>query len=203
MRCGQCGNAIPDWANGVCYTCGRIEKEQQRFGSRRQARTRSRKRGTSSNRAPRPARDLGTDKIGVSRVEQRKGINRLLRDIYGKTQLLSDILYAGGFTRDQVTQLRDERLTIFLMAVAQRWCAWIRTALPEKAAYVLIRQYALQGWPVPPLKQLGEEVGLTAFRVSRLRQTGLTEIRRRPNQLELERLVCEAAHNALPAEAGG
>ena len=43
MRCTGCGNELPDWANGVCYVCGRIRREEKRFGAhpgvRKQARS--------------------------------------------------------------------------------------------------------------------------------------------------------------------
>lgn len=33
--CPTCGNQIPEWANGVCYTCTRNKREQKRYGKRR------------------------------------------------------------------------------------------------------------------------------------------------------------------------
>lgn len=42
MRCSGCGNEVPGWANGVCYVCGRIEREEKRFGARPSARKRTR-----------------------------------------------------------------------------------------------------------------------------------------------------------------
>ncbi len=32
MRCTECGNEIPTWANGICYVCGRIRGEERRYG---------------------------------------------------------------------------------------------------------------------------------------------------------------------------
>lgn len=32
MRCTECGNQIPAWANGICYVCGRISGEERRYG---------------------------------------------------------------------------------------------------------------------------------------------------------------------------
>ena len=41
MRCSGCGNELPAWAGGVCYTCGRIRREEKRFGSHPSARKRA------------------------------------------------------------------------------------------------------------------------------------------------------------------
>lgn len=35
--CPKCGNHIPGWAHGVCYTCERNEQDYQRYGRRRPA----------------------------------------------------------------------------------------------------------------------------------------------------------------------
>ncbi|MCA9930131.1 MAG: RecQ family ATP-dependent DNA helicase [Anaerolineales bacterium] len=35
MICATCGNQIPKWANGICYTCTRNKQEQKRYGKRR------------------------------------------------------------------------------------------------------------------------------------------------------------------------
>jgi hypothetical protein len=32
MRCAGCGNEIAAWANGICYVCGRISREERRYG---------------------------------------------------------------------------------------------------------------------------------------------------------------------------
>jgi len=34
VRCNQCGNAIPSWANSACPVCARIEQEHVRYGDR-------------------------------------------------------------------------------------------------------------------------------------------------------------------------
>jgi hypothetical protein len=200
MRCGKCGNPIPDWASGSCPTCNRIERDRQRYGSRRPAGNQPRKGVSKRTKSPPPGIELARDHIAVSREEQRKGINRFLRDIYGRTRLLSDILCDGGYSAGEVGQLRGERRNIFLIAVAQRWCAWLRAVLREEQAYVLIRRYALQGRPVPSLRELKDDLILSSVSVSQLQQSGLDELRQRPHRLELERLVCEAAQKALPAD---
>ena len=42
MRCDGCGNELPAWANGVCHVCGRIRREERRFGAHPSARKRAR-----------------------------------------------------------------------------------------------------------------------------------------------------------------
>ncbi len=56
MRCSGCGNEIPDWAGGVCYTCGRIHREEKRFGAHPSARKRARMTPATPAARPRSVR---------------------------------------------------------------------------------------------------------------------------------------------------
>jgi hypothetical protein len=49
MRCSGCGNELPDWANGVCYVCGRIRREEKRFGAHPSARKQARSTPTPAS----------------------------------------------------------------------------------------------------------------------------------------------------------
>ncbi|MCI0395504.1 MAG: hypothetical protein L0322_11265 [Chloroflexi bacterium] len=49
--CPRCGNQIPEWASGVCYTCLRIEKEEKRYGRRQSRRGSSTPHGKSRERS--------------------------------------------------------------------------------------------------------------------------------------------------------
>lgn len=46
--CPECGNPIPEFAHGVCYTCERNQRDYQRYGRRRPARRKRLVKSTSS-----------------------------------------------------------------------------------------------------------------------------------------------------------
>lgn len=61
MRCPGCGNKIPDWAGGVCYTCGRIRSEERRFGIHPSAHKRARPAPALTRLQPLRAGNAGDD----------------------------------------------------------------------------------------------------------------------------------------------
>ena len=190
MICPHCGNQILEWAGGVCYVCDRIAKEQRRYGRRSKARKRS---------TPMPVPEVtpANPIPPVDRIKQRRGINNLLFDIYGKEHLLSMILAAGGFSPEEISLLRTPYLVPFLDILVESWNDWFSQTLPNIRGPIIFRRYSLDGQARPTLRQLGEKYGLSHERIRQLQRNGVRRLGTKKRKARLEHLVCDAARHVL------
>lgn len=273
MRCSGCGNEIPYWAGGVCYTCGRIRREQKRFGVHPSARKQTRPSSAEPpSPAPKPSgsgggftlppwlvqtesfeppghcpicgQEVPQDKLeehvelhkrlamsrgrprqllqrtqpavgkrstpdspvtpsaeivppGESPQVRRRGINRLLADIYGKKHFLSDILREAGFSQADITRIYEERLRIFLDELLAVWRIAFAGELAAGAWHVLTRSYGLDGIPFAPIERLAQELAISQQGVSEIHIQTLKVLRAPTSRSHLENLTIVVARQQL------
>jgi hypothetical protein len=107
----------------------------------------------------------------------RMGINQFLEDVYGKQQLLSDMLLQEGLSTDKILQLRMGHLPTYLPRVVQAWCAdWHRFFGPP-GIWVVVRHYGLDGRP-PSATEVSHELRITSWEVAHIRQALLNQLGR-------------------------
>lgn len=160
--CPRCGNPIPDWAQGGCPVCRRIEQEKVRFGrggsfpgrsvppsgsqrTRRAKQTRPRIR-------PRPVQSRpdrgfwGRENPGTippgfrARLE---GFNAFLEDVYARPVRISHILAQGGISQEQIAIWRQDALwlLLFMHKLETRLATALTAALPGADAGILSAWY--------------------------------------------------------------
>jgi hypothetical protein len=274
MRCSGCGNEMPAWANGVCYTCGRIQQESKRFGVHSSARRRARQTWTGPaleslgagdggnftlppwlaqavtpalpehcpvcgqdvpqdqleehlqlhkrlssarsrrNRSPKQPPHLSHDRAGIKPRElnaagerpeeapqqiRRRGINRLLADIYGKPWRLSDILCGGGISQTNITYIYEEKLTDFLEVLLGLWRVAFAGELITGGWHILTRSYGLDGVTPDADKDLAQALGLSESGVTQTRQLVLRVLRAPASRRCLEELTVTVARQKSQA----
>jgi len=219
MRCTQCGNEIPTWANGICYVCGRISREERRYGrhiagyaqahqqpddglpapppaQRRTRKTRSAKRPPPDT----PARALGEQPAPWSPQQQRccrEGINRLLAAIYEGPHFLSQILRDGGLDATAISALGQCHLVAFLQDTVQGWNADFTWSLPAPEWSVLVRLYSLDGGPPRTLVEVAHELRLSPGSVQPLEKNAISHLREHRMNNRLESTIVCAARRCL------
>jgi hypothetical protein len=128
---------------------------------------------------------------------QLDGINDLLDQVYGSSQLLGTALVQCGLSEGQVVRLSTQYLEPFLETLLDRWCPWFLDDLPYIRGRVLIRRYALDGRPAATLQELGDDHGLSRERVRQLEESALSLLRSRERRAELDMMACQAAKEVL------
>jgi hypothetical protein len=128
---------------------------------------------------------------------QLDGINDLLDQVYGSSQLLGTALVQCGLSEGQVVRLSTQYLEPFLETLLDRWCLWFLDDLPYIRGRVLIRRYALDGRPAATLQELGDDHGLSRERVRQLEESALSLLRSRERRAELDMMACQAAKEVL------
>ncbi len=269
MRCSECGNQMQPWANGICYTCGRIQYETKRFGAHPSARKRAHQTSTdlppqaqpagggggglflppwltqvepppppdhcpvcgqevpqaqlerhlqihkrlsaargrsarlTSRALPPPHKHPEAEPPSISTAAaepdeaplrtQRRGINRLLADIYGGPRFLSDILRAGGISQADITRIYEERLTDFLDALLAAWRVAFTGELIAGSWYILTRCYGLDGAPGASIPYLAQALNVSEPRVIEIRNLALRVLRAPASRSNLEGLTVAVA----------
>jgi hypothetical protein len=128
---------------------------------------------------------------------QLDGINDLLDQVYGSSQLLGTALVQCGLSEGEVVRLSTQYLQPFLETLLNRWCPWFLDDLPHIRGRVLIRRYALDGRPAATLQELGEDHGLSRERVRQLEESALSMIRSRDRRAKLDAMAYQAAKEVL------
>lgn len=213
--CPRCGNNIPEWSHGVCYTCVRIENDHRRYGRRRPdtwsppqwvaatpgpTRRRKRLRRPAKVTTPAGPPQFPIQSGAVWTVDEvrvvRQGINRFLSDCYGGRRFLSHILRADGLTSGQIRNLQDRHLTTYITHVVAGWCRSLAQTLPVDEYQLLVRVYGLDGAPPLSMAQFSatEEWSMTAC--LRLWQTAIGRLRRAGLEM-LEQIAVTTARALL------
>ena len=130
---------------------------------------------------------------------QLDGIDDLLDQVYGSSQLLGTALVKCGLGESGVVRLSTQYLEPFLEALLDRWCPWFIENLPHIRGRVLIRRYALDGRPAATLQELGDEHGLSRERIRQLEESALKILRTPERRAKLDAMACEAAKEVLPS----
>jgi len=219
MRCTQCGNEIPTWANGICYVCGRIGREERRYGrhisgyaqahhkpgdgcpasqpgQRRTRKVRPAKRPPPDT----PSRALNERSASWSPQQQRccrQGINRLLAAIYEGPHFLSQILRDGGLNDATVNAIGQRYLISFLQDVVQGWGADFTRSLPAPEWSILVKLYSLDGGPPRTLAELARELHLSPAGIQPLEKSAVSHLRDHTMKNRLESIVIRAARRCL------
>lgn len=215
--CPHCGNVIPEWTNGVCYTCIRIEREYRRYGRRRPPlrnrpvpsstiprKPRSSGRVKPLQRTPRRHHDSKTPQSRLTALSgarlhpvddlpsMRKGINCFLSDFYGSKRLLSDILSSGGIAHAEISFIRANRLEAFIAQVAYGWRRWLGQTLSSHQYHVLVDIYRLGSTLAPSIPRPSNFQHLTQVERYRIWRRAMEQLRHNGND-PLEAVVLESA----------
>jgi hypothetical protein len=130
-------------------------------------------------------------------IYQLDGINDLLDQVYGSSQLLGTALVQCGLTEGEVVRLSTGYLEPFLETLLDWWCPWFLDDLPSIRGRVLIRRYALDGRPASTLQELGDDHGLSRERVRQLEESALGMLRADERRAKLDTMACQAAREVL------
>lgn len=204
-RCGACGNAIPDWANGVCQRCLMLEQERKRFGTNRVQPSDHESRfkefppalptrgsdasSTFKSAAPPPELGLRT------RLE---GVNRLLADVYFTRVRLSDVLQQHGFAPEQIAVLRTDhvRLLATIKALVAMWLAqWNAAGCSHET---LDRWYGLTQRQ-QSIPDLARTVGGSPFHIHAEHDHWLTYIHTAAGRTQFEQTLIDVTKQHLPS----
>lgn len=186
-RCKRCGNLIPSWANGVCYNCVRGEREH---GGRPLP---------PVHPPPPPPAPPSPRKPSLTpeqRNRQRRGINNLLRDIYGKPMYLSVILRNQGFSSHEVQRLK-RCMPIYYDQLQKLLCNLLGSLFSDSNLNLLKESYSLDGRSSKSMAELGRTRGYTIRQLSEMRRKAIGRLRVPSNRSSLESLVGQAAQNTL------
>jgi hypothetical protein len=206
MICPKCGNQIPQWANGVCYTCARIEKEHRRFGRRRPPENPfpepsgpgpSKRWVTKTAATTRPRKYRSNLRPLPNRHLQRAAFNRLLNDLYNYPRYLSQILKDGGLSQDQLQQLKRNHLPEFFDELVAQILAWWKKILPWQSYEILRNTYELEGLPARQTKSMMKQYRMSWSQIERYREIGLRQLRFHSRLRKLERLMVQVAQSTL------
>jgi hypothetical protein len=178
--CSRCGNDIPDWANGVCPVCVRIERDEKRYGKR----SRSKFQPLSGDsKAPKladsqPIQSVMTSpaplkqEVNVEALSKQashqlrlrlEGVNDLLTDTYGTKVLVSQLLAERGIPRKRIERWRKDTVWLerFLKRLQQELNRAWAGLLSEQDLLMLSRWYGLGETRIQSLKSIAEELGIT------------------------------------------
>ncbi len=220
MRCTQCGNEIPSWANDICYVCGRISREERRYGRHISGYAQAHHKPDDEFPAPQPAQRPPTRKVRPAKgpppdtssrllIERpaswspqqqrccRQGINRLLAAIYEGPYFLSQILRDGGLDDATVSAIGQRYLVSFLQDIVQGWYADFTRSLPTPEWSVLVRLYSLDGEPPRPLIEIAHELRLSPANVQRLEKSAISHLHDHMMKNRLESIVVCAARRCM------
>jgi DNA-directed RNA polymerase sigma subunit (sigma70/sigma32) len=139
------------------------------------------------------------DDVPPSETQQvrRRGINRLLADIYGKKHFLSDILRDGGISQADITRIYEEQLRIFLDELLAIWRVAFAGELTPGAWYILTRSYGLDGIASTLTERLAQELAISQQSVSEIHAQTLKILRAPASRSHLESLTIVVARQQL------
>jgi len=187
-RCRTCGNEIPEWANGTCYTCLDYERKNRGVALKplfKKPPTVTAGRQRSENDCYSP------------HIYQRVGINRLLGDVYQRAYQISLILRAHHLSEQEIQMLQQQYLADYfdqLMAQLNRWFADI---LPLRAAAILIRWYALDDKPKASLHKLQQQYQYNALELIQIQRESLKRLQESQHKSKLEQIIVNTAKTIL------
>lgn len=124
---------------------------------------------------------------------RRRGINRLLADIYGKPHFLSAVLRSGGISQADINQIYEEWLPDFLDAILVVWRVAFAGELTTGGWYILTRSYGLDGAPPTSVRYLAQALSISEQRVIEIRDLTLRVLRTPISRSHLESLTVTVA----------
>lgn len=124
---------------------------------------------------------------------QQDGLDDLLDQVYGSSQLLGTALVECGLSESEVVRLSSQYAEPFFEALLDRWCPWFLDDLPHIRGRVLIRRYALDGRPASTLQELGDDHGLSRERVRQLEESAITMLRSPERRARLDAMAHQVA----------
>lgn len=204
-RCPQCGNLIPEYANGTCYRCADYERKH---GGRPMKRPYLRKaHGTHADslKASHAANSLevrrGHQQSSLARDQRlaehcRHGVGRLIYDILGRPTCLSMLLQRNGISDEGIQALQSQLKQLY-PALAKAWSMWFHSILPGPSANLLDYRYALHGNPPQTLAELKFRFGEPYHQLAGLEKGTLNFLRQRAIQLQMEQIATELARSLI------
>ena len=182
--CSRCGTTIHDKKNPTCYNCLRIENERKRFGQRGLSSPYVNKMPPSAAMSPSalkpaviPPKKPAEKVVIISRRKQRIALNELLKDLYGSTRYLSDILREGQLSPSQISKLKQTHLPQYLDKLIEEVLAFWKKKLRWQEVEMLRTKYALDGKPVPQKESLMKQFDLSWNQIDKFREAGLRRLR--------------------------
>jgi hypothetical protein len=172
-RCGRCHNEIPEWANGVCYVCKRIEDEHARFTGAMYIHTRK------------------TVQIDSPRL---RAFNLFLSDVYGKEICFSDILTQTGLATAKINKWKRNRdfLNCFLELFEKQLVSELVKLAPNHNPRIPSRWF-LDNWTI---QQMITEFEITEIELRYVLAFFIDLLRSQNGQDVLENAIVKAARLA-------
>ena len=204
-RCPQCGNLIPEYANGVCYRCAGYERKH---GGRPMKRPYLRKAGETSAGSLKVFHAANSVQVkhehqhsrltgNMDPVEHcRRGVGRLIYAIWGYPTRLSMLLQRNGIS-DEGIQALGAQLKQLFPALAKAWSLWFHSTLPGPSANLLDYRYSLRGNPPQTLADLKIRFGEPYHQLAGLETGTLNSLRQRAIQLQMEQIATELARSLI------
>lgn len=127
----------------------------------------------------------------------RRGINSLLRDIYERPRLLSEILTEQGLPQKHIAHLQKQCLDDYVNLLLRHWYNWFRSLLSAAERAWLLDHYGLDGLTPaagqqsPAASTAGSPEAKASFRAA------MSVLRLADNRQQLERLALQAAREQL------
>ena len=146
------------------------------------------------------AKDRGEIAQNVQTTRQtrrRKGINKLLQNIYGKPRLLSNILRDGGLSENEVERLRRNYMNEYLTLLVLRWENWWRKHLSPREKEILGPRFCLKGKPKPSIETLAKKQDVAPNVVKWSEASAVRRLQDDVRKSEFEEIVLQAGREIL------
>ncbi len=202
MICPLCGAPIHSETNPTCYNCLRIDQEQKRFGQRRPYKPQTPSLPSRPTRLPgeKERAETAVAAESINREKQREAFNQLLIDLYRFPRYLSDILRDGGFTSQQIIQLKREYLPQYFDALLVEIFAFWQKKLLWQEYEMLRTKYALDGKKLPMKSALMKQFDFSWQQIDKYREQGLHRLSYDSQLQHFEKLVVKTARTILKAD---
>ncbi len=168
------------------------EKQHQSIKLPRRDQPSAAKRGSSRNQIAADA-TAGSTASGIDTRHMRRGINRMLPQIYGREILISDILRTSGFKKMTIRQLNTMHIEQFIKTLVAAWRSWWRTELYTTEMAVLVRRFGLDGHAPSTIADLSDELGMAQLHVQVTERNAITRLQSEQRIKRLQQIIIECA----------
>lgn len=220
--CPRCGNIIPDWADGVCYRCARIGKEERRYG-RRGGERKSWLRSTPPPPPPHQQAPLSRPPAQSKRPKSQgrtqpqsgknsilkvtypvrgnlarlKGINKLLETIYGEPRFISDFLRVEGIEEEGIQLIKRHHLEDYLNKFVDGLSKVFDNPKWDRLLEIVRYRYGIAEGEEMTLQAIGDIYGLSRERIRQLQNKAIRIMKNPRRKRRLENMAMNVAKDVL------
>ena len=173
-RCPECHNEIPGWANGVCPTCYKMEKDEKRFGKIRRKPTKNCFKGEKTLK------------------KQTYAFNRLNKDIFGREFRFSEILADLGFTKNEIYSFKEDHLESFYEVFLENFADYIAGLYSDRMFLIINMYYGLTGYSKSTENEISDNLGIPVSDVKQTRKSILSGLSTESGRKDYIHLVQKA-----------